>query len=156
MSYRLVPFTEGGFVRFVRDVYDRLARIEGGSSNRGAASFDSPLRIGDVELVCTPGNGSVAGRLSAGMTAIANTLTLGADEGAAFPEPPFTVQIEAELVRVVGRAGDTFSPLGRGFGGTSAVLHPIAAAVKLNTPGAQQVILRNVATGRESLLTVLP
>lgn len=156
MSYRDVDFTENAFGRFVREVYDRLSRLEAGLTNRGRASFAGTILVGDVELVCTPGNGGIAGNLLAGIIAGANTMTLRPGQGAAFPPAPFTVQVEAEKIHVVGKSGDVLSPIARGYAGTIAVLHPIGALVRLNSPDAIQVIARNTKTGSESLLAVLP
>lgn len=158
MSWRRVDFTEGGFARFVRDVYDRLDRLDRGNNNRGRASFANVIRIGDIEIGVTNSNGNIAGVLTLPMLAGDNDLVLDTGDAAAFPDPPYIVQIEDELIYVLGKddVTDTFSPLGRGYNGTLAAAHAAGKPVRLASPTALTLVVRNIHTGSERLLAVLP
>lgn len=59
MSYRIIPTSRDGLVRLLRDILDRLERIESGNVfGNGRISFGNVIQIGDVELAVTNGVGN--------------------------------------------------------------------------------------------------
>src|SRR5690606_35114137 len=66
--------------------------------------------------------------LSANITASATSLTVA--DGSVFPEPPFLITIDDEIIEVGTKTGNTFSGLLRGQEGTVAAPHSSGAIVE--------------------------
>jgi hypothetical protein len=69
--------------------------------------------------------------LAAGISATATSLTVATGEGAKFPDAPFRIIIDNEIIEVGAKSGDTFSSLQRGVEGTTAAAHAAGASVEL-------------------------
>lgn len=66
-------------------------------------------------------------------------------DGSSFPEPPFVVSIEDEIIEVGAKSGNTFSGLVRGHEGTIAAAHPSGAMVENRfTAGTYTQIVGNL------------
>lgn len=57
MSYRHIPPAGQEMRDFLRDIVDRLEKIERGGAIRGQVSFDSRIQIGDVQISVTDAGG---------------------------------------------------------------------------------------------------
>ena len=66
-------------------------------------------------------------RLSSAISASATSLTV---QGGNWPEPPFLISIEDEIIEVNNKSGNTFSNLVRGMEGTTPAPHPANARVE--------------------------
>jgi len=71
------------------------------------------------------------GILNADITADDTSLTLQTGEGANFPDPPFHITVDDEIMEVTAVNGDTFT-ITRGVEGTTATAHSAGAVVHLN------------------------
>ena len=69
--------------------------------------------------------------LAAGITATDTSLSVATGEGAKFPDAPFRIIIDSEIIEVGAKSGDTFSSLIRGVEGTTAAAHAAGASVEL-------------------------
>jgi hypothetical protein len=69
--------------------------------------------------------------LAAGISSTDTSLTVATGEGAKFPDPPFRIIIDNEIIEVGAKSGDTFSSLIRGVEGTTAAAHAAGASVEL-------------------------
>lgn len=66
--------------------------------------------------------------LTAGIMGAVTSLTVNSASG--YPDPPFTIRCEAEIILVGAKSGTTFSSLTRGFDGTTATPHAFGAVVE--------------------------
>lgn len=73
-------------------------------------------------------NSAVATTLAAGINSSVTSLTVASASG--YPTAPFTIRCEAEIILVGAKSGTTFSPLTRGFDGTTAVAHSLGAVIE--------------------------
>jgi len=69
--------------------------------------------------------------LAAGITATDTSLTVATGESTKFPDAPFRIIIDNEIIEVGAKSGDTFSSLTRGVEGTTAAAHAAGASVEL-------------------------
>lgn len=75
-------------------------------------------------------------RLAASIGAADTTLTVSTGDGAKFPNAPFVITVDNEIMRVTSKTGDTFT-VTRAVEGTTAASHSSGALVELRvTAGA--------------------
>ena len=78
-----------------------------------------------------PENNAVSG-LASPMSAAATSINLASGDGSLFPSTfPFHVSIDAEIIKVAARSGDTLSTLTRAQEGTTEAVHAAGVAVEL-------------------------
>lgn len=73
-------------------------------------------------------NTAVLTQLVGAITDAADTLDVADASG--YPDAPFTIQVESEIILVGAKSGVTFSSLTRGYDGTTAASHGNGAIVK--------------------------
>src|SRR5690554_820347 len=73
-------------------------------------------------------NTAVATTLAAGI--IDSDVSLTVADATGYPDPPFTITIESEVILVGEKDGTMFSSLTRGYDGTTAAAHDAGAAVE--------------------------
>ena len=69
--------------------------------------------------------------LAAGISESDTSLTVATGEGAKFPDAPFRIIIDNEIIEVGAKSGDTFSSLTRGVEETTAAAHAAGTPVEL-------------------------
>lgn len=69
--------------------------------------------------------------LNGSITSGATSLTVTTGQGSLFPSSNFLVTIDAEILLITSRSGDTFTIGTRGYDGTTAASHSSAATVQL-------------------------
>lgn len=82
-------------------------------------------------------------RLSSAISASATSLTV---QGGNWPEPPFLISIEDEIIEVNNKSGNTFSNLVRGMEGTTPAPHPANARVENRFTAGTYSLLKDVLT----------
>lgn len=65
--------------------------------------------------------------LTGGMTASSTSLTVASASN--YPDPPFTIRVDSEIIRVGGKTGTLFNTLTRGYDDTVAATHSVSAEV---------------------------
>lgn len=95
------------------------------ASGRVRVVLKDPLKLTDRDQIPLPSTGA----LSAGITAAATSLTVGAGEGAQYVGDNY-MRIGSEIIRWTTRTTDTFTGLTRGQFGTVAAAHSAGASVQ--------------------------